>query len=69
MITDQIKERLTNGFQPFTLCLSDGRKLPVPHRDFIALSARVVVVIDQNDVSHTINPVHIVSIEQALSQG
>ncbi len=64
MIVDQIKNRLQNGFAPFTLCLSDGRKFTVPHRDFIALTAKVVVVIDDHDISHTINPVHIVSLTE-----
>jgi hypothetical protein len=62
MIVDQIKERLHNGFHPFTVRLSDGRAFPVPHRDFIAVHPRVVVVIDQNGISHTISPLHIVSI-------
>ncbi len=62
MIVDQIRDRLRNGFQPFTLELSNGRKLPVPHQDFIALHPKVVVVIDQEGISHTINPLHIVSI-------
>jgi hypothetical protein len=65
MILDQIKSRIQNGFQPFTVCLSDGRKLAVPHRDFIALHPKVVVVIDADGISHTINPLHIVSIGEA----
>jgi len=62
MIVDQIRERLHNGFQPFVLRLSDGRDFSVPQRDFIALHPRVVVVIDQAGIAHTINPLHIVSI-------
>jgi len=62
MIVDQIRERLGNGFQPFVLRLSDGRNFQVPQRDFIALHPKVVVVIDQTGISHTINPLHIVSI-------
>jgi hypothetical protein len=68
MIVDQIKERVTNEFHPFTLHLSNGRKLAVPHRDFIAFTSKVVVVIDEDNVSHSINPVHIVTIEDALGQ-
>jgi hypothetical protein len=66
MISDQIKSRLQNGFQPFTLQLSNGRGLLVPQRDFIAVHPKVVVVIDQDGVSHTINPLHIVSIDETL---
>ena len=69
MITNQIRDRIHNGFQPFTIRLSDGRELQVPHRDFIAVSANVVVIIDQNEISHTINPLHIVSIGEAQRKG
>ena len=66
---EQIKSRLQNGFHPFTLRLSDGREVPVPQRDFIAIHPRVVVIIDQNGISHTINPLHIVSIGEAERKG
>lgn len=60
---DQIKKRLENGFVPFSLRLSDGRRLAVPHRDFIALSPKVVVVIGEDQLAVTISPIHIVSID------
>ena len=69
MFVEQIRSRLSNGFQPFTICLSDGRKFTVPHRDFIALTPRIVVVIDEKEISHTINPLHIVSINEATAKG
>jgi hypothetical protein len=62
MILDQIRQRLQNGFHPFTLRLSDGRELRVPQRDFIALHPKVIVVIDDGRISHTIDPLHVVSI-------
>jgi hypothetical protein len=65
MFVEQIRDRLHNGFQPFTLELSNGRKFRVPHQDFIALNSKVVVVIDEDGISHTINPLHIVSIGEA----
>jgi hypothetical protein len=61
---DQIKKRLENGFTPFALRLSDGRRLAVPHRDFIALSPKVVVVIGEDQLAITISPLHIVSIDE-----
>jgi hypothetical protein len=67
MVIDQIKDRLSNGFRPFTIHLSDGQKFPVPHRDFIAFTPKVVVVIDSRDISHTLSPLHIVSVEDAIS--
>ena len=66
MFVEQIRDRLHNGFHPFTLELSNGRKLRVPHQDFIALHPKVVVVIDQKGISHSINPLHIVSISEAV---
>ena len=65
MIVEQVRDRLHNGFQPFALQLSNGRKFAVPHQDFIAVQPRMVVVIDQKGVSHTINPLHIVSLDVA----
>ena len=64
MIIDQIKQRLQNGFRPFTLQLSNGRELVVPQRDFRALHPKRVVGIDTEGISHAINPLHIVSIDE-----
>jgi len=50
-MVDQIKKRLENGFAPFALRLSDGRRFVVPHRDFIAVSPKVVVVIGQDELA------------------
>jgi len=60
---DQIKKRLENGFAPFALRLSDGRRFAVPHRDFILVSSKVVVVIGEDQLAVTINPLHIVSVD------
>ncbi len=64
MIIEQIKSRLENGFQPFSLELSSGKKIRVPHRDFIAVHPKLIVVIDQKGISHTISPLHVVSIDE-----
>ncbi len=61
-ITD-IRERLSNGFEPFLLRLTDGRRIEVPHPDFIAVGKHVVVVLDRSDVARKIDVLHIVSIE------
>lgn len=63
-----IRERIRNGFRPFVMHLSDGRQFAVPHPDFVAIGKNVVVVIGEDDVSRTIDPLHIVSIEEALKQ-
>jgi hypothetical protein len=64
MIIEQIKSRLDNGFRPFTLELSSGKKIRVPHQDFIAIHPKAIVVIDQKGISHTISPLHVVSIDE-----
>jgi hypothetical protein len=60
----QIRKQLENGFKPFALRLTDGRRYEVPRPDFIAMSERTVVVIDTDGWSVTINPLHIVSVDE-----
>lgn len=66
MVIEKIREHLEPSFRPFALRLSDGRRFEVPHRDFLALTSRTIVVIDSKDVSHTISPLHVVSIEDPV---
>lgn len=63
-----IRERLGPAFQPFTIRLTDGRSFVVPHPDFIAIGRGVVSIIDGRDVSHTLDALHIVSIEDTTQQ-
>lgn len=66
---EQIKKRLENGFSPFALGLSDGRRFVVPHRDFIAISSKTIVIIDKDELAVSINPLHVVSVEDAPVSG
>ncbi len=51
-------------FQPFVLRLADGRSIPVPHPDFVAVSPRQVFVVNPQDESVSmIEPLLIVSLE------
>ena len=59
----QIRDRLGPAFRPFTICLPDGRSFTVPHPDFIAVGRGIVSVIDEQDISHHIDPLHIVSLD------
>jgi hypothetical protein len=68
MNSQEIRERMQNGFRPFTLHLTDGRHFTVPHPNFIAVGKNVVVVIGEDDVSRTIDPLHIVSLEETVGQ-
>ena len=68
MSIERLRERLSNGLRPFKVCLSDGTKIPVPHPEFVAMSKRVVVVVGQNDHVYTIDPRHIVALEESRSK-
>ena len=61
---EPIRDRLRPPFLPFTIRMSDGRSFDVPHPDFIAVGRGVVSVIDREDVSHTLDALHIVSINE-----
>jgi hypothetical protein len=50
-------------FTPFDLCLADGRRVQIKHPEFVALNNRVVVVLDEESYSTTIEPLLIVSLE------
>ena len=65
MTTEDIKKRLIGGFVPFTLRTSDGEKFPVPHREFIFVTEKRVVVTDTKGFVNVLDPLHIVSIEEA----
>jgi hypothetical protein len=50
-------------FEPFVIRLADGRSLPVPHRDFVALLPRRIVVGAEDDSWSLIEPLMIVSLD------
>jgi hypothetical protein len=54
-------------FRPFTLRLADGRELPVPHPDFVAILGRTAVVASPrlDDSYSVVEPLLIVSIDYA----
>lgn len=56
-------------FQPFDLCLADGRRVAVTHPEFVAMTNRIVVVLDENNFSKTIEPLLIVSLEPTSAPG
>jgi hypothetical protein len=63
VMIEQIRKRLEDGFEPFALRLADGRRSAVPHRDLIAVSPKVAVVIGEDQLAVSINPIHIVSLD------
>jgi hypothetical protein len=68
MNLDQLRKRVSNGFQPFTLHLSDGRKFAVRHPEFIAVGRNIVVVIGDDDIANVIDPLHIVSRAERVTE-
>ena|ERR1043166_3127999 len=58
-----IRERLSNGFRPFTVELTNGRRFEVPHSEFLIVGRNVIGVLGRNDVITTINALHIVSLK------
>jgi hypothetical protein len=63
-----IRDRLGPNFRPFVIHVTDGRRFNVPHPDFIALGRGVVVVVDEQDSSHTLDALHIVSINETTPE-
>jgi hypothetical protein len=50
-------------FEPFRIRLAEGRSLPVPHPDFVALTPRRVIVGAKDDSWSIIEPLLIVSLD------
>ena len=63
MSTDQIRRRLANGFRPFALRLTDGRRFEIPHPELIMVGRNVVAVLGRDDIVTTIDALHVVSID------
>jgi hypothetical protein len=55
-------------FVPFVLRLADGRGLPVPHPDFVALTPRRVIVGATDDTWSVVEPLLIVSLDHEASR-
>ncbi len=56
MIIDDIRKRLTGGFIPFTIRTSDGEQYQVPHKEFVFVTARRVVVADKRGLVNVLEP-------------
>ena len=65
MSVDEIKRRLQNGFRPFVIWTSDGKEFPVPHKEFIFLTKRSVIVADEEGYIDILDPLHISSLQEA----
>jgi hypothetical protein len=50
-------------FEPFRICLADGRELPVPHPELVAVGKRRIIVVKPDDSWSVIEPLLIVSLD------
>lgn len=50
-------------FEPFTIRLADGRGLPVPHPDLVALGPLRVVVVAEDNSWTVLEPMLVVSLD------
>jgi hypothetical protein len=64
MNLEDIHRRLTNGFRPFVLRTSDGREFPVPHKEFVFLTKRSVIIADEEGYVDILDPLHITSVRE-----
>ena len=68
MNVEQIRKRIHEDPTPFVIRLTDGRKFPIPHQDYIAIGKHLVIVIAHDDSSIKIDPLHIVSLDDARAK-
>jgi len=64
MSVDEIRRHITNGFRPFVIRASDGREYRVPHKEFIMVTRRTVVVADEQGFVDILDPLHIAAVHQ-----
>ncbi len=56
-------------FEPFKIQLADGRSLPVPHPDFVAVGPRRIIVVAEDDTWSIVEPLLIVSLDKYVTPG
>ncbi len=67
MNLEDIRKRLSNGFRPIVIGTSDGWEFPVPHKEFIFVTARSVIGADKEGYVDILDPLHIASLREASS--
>ena len=67
MNLERVRERLQNGFKPFVLEMSSGKRVSVWHPDFVIIGKGTVVVMGEDDSVTMLDGLHISSIEDAPS--
>ena len=63
MDLDKIRKKVTGGFKPFMILISDGRHYNVPHPEFILIGSSAVAVTDDEGDIAVIDPDHILTLK------
>jgi hypothetical protein len=50
-------------FEPFRICLADGRELPVPHPELVAVGKPRIIVVKPDDSWSVVEPLKVVSFD------
>jgi hypothetical protein len=50
-------------FEPFAIALADGRSLPVPHPDFVAVHPRRIIVVADDGSWSVVEPFLVASLD------
>jgi len=50
-------------FEPFSICLADGRSLAVPHPEMVAVGKRRIIVVQPDDSWSVVEPLLVVSLD------
>ena len=56
-------------FEPFTICLADGRGVRVGHPEFVAMTPRIIIVAADDNSWSVIEPLLVVSLDFRATQG
>ncbi|MBI3417489.1 MAG: hypothetical protein HY043_19535 [Verrucomicrobia bacterium] len=63
MNLEPVRERIANGFKPFAIELSSGKRVPVRHPEFVMVGKGTVLIMDEHDAVTRIDGLHIAAIE------
>lgn len=64
MDSEGVREALLRRpFEPFRICLADGRSLAVRHPEMVAVGKRRIVVVQPDDSTLFVEPLLIVSLD------
>ena len=64
MNIERIRERLSNEFKHFVLELSSGKRVKVPHPDFVMTGKNLLVVMGEDDSLTSVDALHIEAVDE-----